>query len=399
MRPEKARPKTMTATMAAPGDSLQEIIRRMDWAAMEIVLVVGEDGVLTGTITDGDIRRAILGGIQLDQPAELVMNPHPIAVPESATQEEMLDIMRRFSIRHLPVLDAQQRPLRLELLENMLDGPAEEQRAVIMAGGLGQRLRPLTADTPKPMLKIADRPIIDHILAGLRRNGIEDVVISVNYLGEHIRRHIGDGNTHQLSVSYVDERQRLGTAGALSLLQPRPRQAFLVMNGDLLTDINFNSLFRYQRKHRHAMVMCVRRHRLKIPYGVVDIRGDRITDLREKPVYEHFINAGIYIVEPHCLDMIPRGCYFDMPDLIRKVMESGGSVGAFPVVEYWRDIGNPDDFNLANREKMNAESVIAVGDQGIPLEIIARAAPAEPARPAAALPAVNPRGNHPTPDT
>ena len=361
----------MSATLLTADTPLKEVIRRMDWAALEIILVINKAGALIGAITDGDIRRAILAGISLDQPAEMVMNPHPVAVPQNTSREEMLAVMRRFSIRHLPVIDDDQRPVCLELLENFTDDIATGQSAVIMAGGLGQRLRPLTATTPKPLLKIADQPIIDHILAGLRGNGIEDVVISVNYLGDHIRRHIGAGEGHRLKVSYVDERERLGTAGALSLLHPRPRHAFLVMNGDLMTNMNFTSLFRYQRKNRHDLVMCVRRHQIKVPYGVVDIENGKVRDLREKPVYDQFINAGIYIIEPHCLDLIPRGRYFDMPDLIRKIMDTGGNVGAFPIIEYWRDIGNPADFDRANHESVNQEAALhSQPDQGVPMEAI-----------------------------
>lgn len=373
MKEPTARPRSMRATLAAPTDSLQDIIRRLDWAELEIVLVVDDDGRLIGTITDGDVRRGILAGLGLERPASAVMNTKPIAVPDGAARAEMLQIMRRFMIRHLPVLDADHRPIRLELLETVMEPDAPAQSAVIMAGGLGQRLRPLTETTPKPLLKIADQPILDHILAGLRDSGIEEVVISVNYLGEHIRRHVGNGDGHRLNVSYVNERQRLGTAGALSLLDPRPQHPFLVMNGDLLTDMNFTSLFRYQKKAQHDLVMCVRRHTVQVPYGVVELRDDRIVALREKPVYDHFINAGIYIVAPRCLDWIPRNGYFDMTDLAQCVMRQGGSVGAFPIIEYWRDIGCHEDYVKANHERLNAEAALNAPPAvaSVPLEVIA----------------------------
>lgn len=367
-----ARRKTMLAAIARPEDSMQDIIRKMDWAALEIILVVNDAGELVGTITDGDIRRGILAGSNLDDPAEGVMNRTPIAVPLETPRSEMLDIMKRFSIRHLPVLDNNRRPIRLELLDDVIDDIAGKS-AVIMAGGQGQRLRPLTASTPKPLLKVGDRPILDHILKALNNNGIKDVVISVNYLGNLIQDHLGDGRDHSLNVNYVSETKRLGTAGALSMLRPKPTKAFLVMNGDLLTTLNFNAMLRYQKKTGHDMVVCVRKQFVKVPYGVVEVRDGAVSSLREKPVYEHFINAGIYVLEPKCLDLIPEDVYFDMPDLIQKLMDNGYSVGAFPVVEYWRDIGNPEDFQAANSEKMNLDSVVMeneTGSSGVPMEVI-----------------------------
>jgi dTDP-glucose pyrophosphorylase len=351
------RPKTMRATLAREDDTLEAVMRRMDWAALEIVLVVTAEGALAGTITDGDIRRALLAGRSLRDPASRVMNPRPIAVQEGTSREDALAILRRFSIRHLPVLDARRRPIRLERLEDLVDAPAAPS-AVIMAGGLGQRLRPLTEHTPKPLLEVANRPIMDHILAGLRDSGIREVVISVNYLGDRIRRHVGDGRGHELNVNYVSETQRLGTAGALALLQPRPREPFLVMNGDLLTGIRFDSLFRFQRKQAFDMVVCVRKHVIQVPYGVVELDRDRVTGLQEKPSFERFINAGIYMIAPRCLDWLPPNAYCDMPDLIRSVLDRGGSVGAFPIIEYWRDIGNPEDYRKVNCELMNLEAAL-----------------------------------------
>jgi len=371
MKRMDVRPKSMVATLAKATDTLEEIIRRMDWAALEIILVLDEQGALIGSITDGDIRRGILKGVDLTQPASSVMNRTPIAVPVGTSKAECLQIMRRFSVRHLPILDECQRPVQLELMETLVDDVTRES-AVIMAGGQGQRLRPLTEDTPKPLLKIADQPILDHILAGLKDYGIGDVVISLNYLGDHIRRHVGNGDGHQLNVSYVTEKQRLGTAGALSILDPRPIKPFLVMNGDLLTNMNFTSLFRYQKKNRYDLVMCVRKQQTAIPYGVVDLREDKVVGLREKPVYEHFINAGIYLVEPHCLDWISPACYCDMTDLIQTILRKGGTVGAFPIIEYWRDIGSPEDFQKANREKINTEAALIAKTsfEDIPMEVI-----------------------------
>ncbi len=371
MTKPSTRPKTMRATMARENDSLEAVMRRMDWAALEIVLVTDAKGALAGTITDGDIRRALLAGRSRSDNASKIMNPRPIAVQEGTARGDALAIMRRFSIRHLPVLDSHRRPVRLELLEELMDEPVAPS-AVIMAGGLGQRMRPLTENTPKPMLEVANRPIMDHILDGLHSSGIKEVVISLNYLGDRIRHHVGDGSGHELNVNYVSETQRLGTAGALALLQPRPEEPFLVMNGDLLTGMRFDNLFRHQRKHSYDMVVCVRKHVIQVPYGVVEIEQGRVTGLQEKPAIERFINAGIYMIHPRCLDWLPENTYFDMPCLIQATLEKGGSVGAFPIIEYWRDIGNPEDYRKVNCEVMNIEAALCDAAQ-----IEAAAAPLE----------------------
>lgn len=342
--------RRLEAVLAREDEPLQRIIERINWANMEIILVVNPHGRLIGTITDGDIRRGLLAGVDLDQPAGLIMNRNPVTASHGLTRKEMLRIMREKSIRHLPVLDADGKPVLLERMEHMLDEVTGHD-AIVMAGGLGSRLRPLTNDTPKPLLPVGNRPILDHILGGLKAAGIEEVVLSLNYRGDQIRHHVGNGAQHGMRVNYVTEKQRLGTAGALSLLDPRPERPFLVMNGDLLTNLNYAKLLRFQQENDYALVMCVRRYKIQVPYGVVQIGANgQIGALHEKPVHEHFINAGIYVMKPSCLDCIPQQEYFDMTDLTQRLIERGESVGAFPLVEYWRDIGRPEDLRAASEE-------------------------------------------------
>lgn len=367
-------PHTLPATLVSPRDTIQEIMRRLNTAAMEIVLVVNEKGALVGTITDGDVRRGMLAGIDADQPVSLIMSRNPVTVPLGSSHADMLNIMREKSIRHLPVVDNEQRPVRLERMEFIVDDlTAGGQGAIVMAGGQGQRLRPLTENMPKPLLPVAGRPILDRILDGLRDSGIEDVVLSLNYLGDRIREHIGDGTAHELNVAYVAEQQRLGTAGALSLLRPRPKKPFLVMNGDLLTGVHFDKLLQFQRDHNHTLVMCVRRQQTQIQYGVVDIRDGCVVGVREKPTVEHFINAGIYVLKPSCIDLIPQTRYFDMTDLVDAVLTHGGTVGAFPIYEYWRDIGRPEDLRAATQEHMDVRREPGTAQSktaGIPMEVL-----------------------------
>ncbi len=343
--------RLLEAVLAGEQEPMQRIIERINWANMEIILVVDASGRLIGTITDGDIRRGLLAGVDLDQPAGLIMNRRPVTAHQGLTRNEMLRIMREKSIRHLPVVDASGRPVSLERLEHIVDAISGHD-AVVMAGGLGSRLSPLTDDTPKPLLPVGNRPILDHILGGLKSAGIEDVVLSLNYRGDQIRHHVGSGEQHGMRVNYITEKQRLGTAGALSLLSPRPVRPFLVMNGDLLTNLNYAKLLRFQQEGDYALVMCVRQYKIQVPYGVVQINPDgRISGLQEKPVHEHFINAGIYVMKPHCLDYIPENKYFDMTDLADRLIERGENIGAFPLVEYWRDIGRPEDLRAAAEEQ------------------------------------------------
>ncbi len=347
--PQSVQSKNLSATLAAESECIQEIIHKINKSGMEIVLVTDRDGAIVGAVTDGDIRRGILAGVGMRQPVSTIMNRKPVTVPLGTSYAQMLEIMERLSIKQLPVVDSSNRPVRLEIINTVLDN-LRGQDAIVMAGGLGSRLRPLTLDTPKPLLQVAGKPILDHILSGLRDSGLRDVMISVNYLGEQIKRHVGDGCAHDLNVAYLNERDRLGTAGALSLLKPRPKRPFLVINGDLLTNIDFSKILRFQKKHGYTIVMCVQKRKVDVPYGVVEIADGKVASLREKPVYEHFINAGIYTLDPACLELIPRDRFFDMPDLINAVIGTGGSVGAFPIIEYWRDIGTPADLTSASME-------------------------------------------------
>ncbi len=353
-----AGPRSLAAITASERDSIRTVIRRINSSRMEIVMVLGEDGTLQGVITDGDVRRGILAGIDLDGPASGVMNRDPICVPQGTSRAALLALMRKHSIRHVPVVDARRRPVRVEALQALVSAN-RKAGAVIMAGGLGTRLRPITSKTPKSLVPVAGRPILDHLLNGVRASGIQDVAISVNYLAEAVRAHVGSGLQYGLNVNYLAERDRLGTAGALSLMNPRPTTSFLVLNGDVLTHLNFDRMLRFHAEHDYDIVVCVRKHETRIPYGVVDIRDGQITCLREKPVCTHFINTGIYVLRPACLDLVPNS-RFDMTDLVSAVLARGGSVGAFPMIEYWCDIGTPGDLQKASMEQQNLQASVTL---------------------------------------
>lgn len=347
----RGNPTSLRAATAGSNESIQDVIKKLNSSMNDIVLIVNSRGALEGTVTDGDVRRGILAGVNMQAEVAAIMNYYPVTVPIGTPMEEMIAVMQRKGIRHLPVVDSGNCPVRLESIKD-LTGRQLPNDAVVMAGGIGSRLRPLTYTTPKPLLNVAGKPILDHILENIRNSGLQDVAISLNYKGNDIREHVGSGEKYNLNIDFLSESMRMGTAGALSLMHPAPVKPFLVMNGDLLTHLNFSRLFEFQRKGRHKVVMCVRRHRVSIPYGVADIQGSRVTRLREKPEQDFFINAGIYVVSPSCLSLIPKNTYFDMPDLINILIAEGQSVGAFPIIEYWRDIGTPEDLRAASSEAL-----------------------------------------------
>ncbi|OGV56754.1 MAG: hypothetical protein A2017_09825 [Lentisphaerae bacterium GWF2_44_16] len=327
---------------------LEEAIRHMD---SEVAIIIDDSGKLCGILTDGDIRRAFLAGASMKTPVSEIMTKNPIALREELSRNEIFSLMMKKQIRHLPVLDSEGRPIGLELLRFQYDESTIEG-AVLMAGGKGTRLRPLTYEKPKPLLRVGDDTILDNVLKGLKSSGICDVAISINYLGEQIKDHVKDGSSRDLNVSYLEEKEALGTAGALSLLSPRPSSSFLVMNADLLTEIDYKAFSRFHKKEQNDFSVCVRKIKSPIPYGVVNLKDDKlqIESIVEKPEYEYLVNAGIYMIEPHIIDLIPPNTFFDMVSLIKKAMNAGSKVGAFPIYEYWRDIGQHNEMQTAAME-------------------------------------------------
>ncbi len=330
--------------------SIEEALKHMD---CEVAIVVDDNKRLCGLVTDGDIRRGFLAGATMDRPVSEIMTKDPITIKEKLSHEEVLAIMLKKQIRHLPVVDEDEQPVGLELLRNQYDASTIEA-AVLMAGGKGTRLRPLTYETPKPLLKVGGRAILDNVMDGLQRSGIKDVAISVNYLSEQIKSHINDKDKYpdSLGVSFLEEKKALGTAGALSLLSPKPTSSVIVMNADLLTEIDYRAFYRFHKQAGNDFSVCVRKVKNNVPYGVVTLSGDnsRIETLVEKPEFTYLANAGIYLIEPEIIDLVPENTFFDMTSLINKAMDAGFKVGAFPVFEYWRDIGRHKEMKIADDE-------------------------------------------------
>lgn len=336
-----------------PDATILETLRVIDDSSLAIALVVETDEKLVGTVTDGDIRRALLKGHPLTLPVRQIMNTRPISAGQHVPEEELLFMLSRHSIKHLPIIDSQGRVVGLRRLQDLIQRQQRENWAVVMAGGRGTRLGELTRSIPKPLLQVGDRPLLGTILTRLRRHGIRRVFLAVNHLADQIRQYAGDGAAFDLSLSYLEERDVLGTAGALSLLPEKPALPLIVMNGDLLTSVNFGNLLDFHVASHRAMTVCIREGRFQVPYGVVTARGNDLIDIVEKPEQEVFINAGIYVLNPEVITQIVPGRKTDMPDLIKRVHEGKGGVGCFPLGSFWMDIGRPDDFLRAQTEYQN----------------------------------------------
>ena len=343
-------------TLVLPGTSLKDAIHVLDSGAMQIVLVVDDDNRLMGTLTDGDIRRGILKGISLDEPASKIMNPSPTVARSGDDRQLILTMMQQKQLHHIPVVDEHGGLIGLEMLDEIIQCRVRDNPVVLMAGGLGSRLQPLTNDCPKPMLQVGSKPLLETILENFIEYGFHQFYISVNYMGEVIKAYFGDGSRWDVSIAYLEEDRKLGTAGALSLLPEQPAHPLLVMNGDVLTKVNFRQLLEFHSQHAARATMCVREYDFQVPYGVVKIDKQKITGIDEKPVQHFFVNAGIYVLEPSVLELIPRNVYYDMPSLFERLIERGAETAAFPIREYWLDIGQLADYDRANGEFMQVFS-------------------------------------------
>jgi dTDP-glucose pyrophosphorylase len=343
--------------LVRPADSILAAIAVIDSNRKGIALVVDEDQHFLGTVTDGDIRRAILAGLDLkSQVADLLQRrpvhlyPAPISAPVDTPPANRLALMREARIRHLPLLDPRGCVVDLAMLDDWLTVRDSGLTAVVMAGGFGKRMRPLTDDRPKPMLPLGGKPLMEHLIEQLRDVGIERVQVTTHYKSEQIVDHFGDGATYGVQMEYVREEHPLGTAGALALL-PASEQPLLVINGDILTRADFGALFAFHLDNHAEMTVGVREYQSQVPYGVVEVDGVEVVSVVEKPTTRYFVNAGIYLIDPAALSLVPRdGRTFDMPDLIAALLAEGRRVVSFPIREYWVDIGNIDHYAQAQAD-------------------------------------------------
>lgn len=330
--------------------TILDALKIIDRGSVQIALVIDANKRLIGTVTDGDVRRGILKGIDLNDEVKRIMKFNPITSSEEDGKEVIFSKMKNYNLKQIPVTDRYGKIVRLDLLDEIIKHDHRDNWVVLMAGGLGTRLGELTRDCPKPLLKVGTKPILEVILENFITNGFYRFIISVNYKAEMIMEHFGDGSKWGVEIRYIQEHKRLGTAGALSLLPFIPHKSILVMNGDLLTKVNFQQLLDFHLDTRAQATMCVREYEFQVPYGVVKVDNHRLQSIEEKPLQRFFISGGIYVIAPEVLQYIPQNTFYDMPSLFEKLLELDASTSVFPIREYWMDIGRTDDFERANGE-------------------------------------------------
>jgi dTDP-glucose pyrophosphorylase/CBS domain-containing protein len=336
---------------------ISEAIRAIDRSGrVSLALVIDGQRRLLNTISDGDVRRGILAGCALSDPVSRLLErkantpyPKPVTAPVDADPETFLKIMQERSVRQVPIVDADGAVVDIVILSDYLPQAAKTFRAVVMAGGQGTRLRPLTESMPKPMLPVGGRPLLEIMVEKLRDVGVKHIKVSTHFQAEKIMQHFGKGEEFGVEIEYVNEDVPLGTGGALGLMET-PTEPVLVINGDVLTQVDFQSMFTFHQDHRADMTVGVRRYDVQVPYGVVDCEGAQIIALREKPQLSFFVNAGIYLLEPAVFRHIPGQRHMNMTDLIQLLMDKNMSVISFPICEYWLDIGQHADYERAQAD-------------------------------------------------
>ncbi|MDD2571510.1 MAG: nucleotidyltransferase family protein [Bacteroidales bacterium] len=334
----------------SPLATIREALQVIDRGAMKIALVIDTDGRLTGTLTDGDIRRGFLSGLTLDDPIESIYHRDPVTASASDSREKIIEIALSRRIYQIPIVDEQGFVVRLAEIDHLIRKEKHPNLVFLMAGGLGQRLRPLTNDIPKPMLSVGGRPILETVIYQFKKHGYSRFAISINYKSDQIKEHFGDGSRLGVEICYISENQRMGTAGALGLMESQPDRPFFVMNGDILTTVDLESLMDYHIRNGSSATMCIREFGLEVPYGVVRLNKESIVAIEEKPVQQFYVNAGIYVLSPEMLRLLPAGEALDMTRLFEMAVEKGLTTLSFPIREFWMDIGNPADYERANLE-------------------------------------------------
>ena len=330
--------------------TIKEALKIIDSGAIRIALVVDSDNKLLGTLSDGDIRRGLLKNLSLNDTIEDLYSKSPTIASVNDSNERIIQKAISKQVYQIPVVDDEGIVVDIVNLATLLNITKKRNRVILMAGGLGTRLRPLTQDIPKPLLKVGNKPILETIIKNFANYGFVNITISLNYKGEMIKGYFGDGSDFGVNIDYIEENMRLGTAGALSLIENKPNEAFFVMNADLLTDVNFSHLLDFHSFSNSDATMCVREYEYQVPYGVIEVEESNVTSIVEKPIQKFFVNAGIYVLSPKVFDYIPKNEFYDMPTLFNTFIEKEKNVISFPIHEYWLDIGRMSDFEQAQSE-------------------------------------------------
>ena len=340
-------------TLIGPTSTIREALQVIDSEALRGAVIVDGDNRLLGVVSDGDIRRGILSGVSLDSPVANVMNTNPIITTKNASKQEIIELMESKDILSVPLVENGV-VIGLHTLHDSLSVEKLDNPVFLMAGGFGTRLRPLTNNCPKPLLKVGDKAILEITLLNFIKSGFSNFYISTHFMPEMIMEHFGDGSKWGVNISYVHEETPLGTGGALGLLPKNlPKLPLIMMNGDILTNIDFQKLLNFHSSQVADASMCVREYEYQIPYGVIQGENGKITSMEEKPTQLFHINAGIYVVNHELIEQVKVNEMIDMPTLLEQKIKAQGNVMMFPIHEYWLDIGRMEDYQRAQADILN----------------------------------------------
>tara|TARA_B100000900_G_scaffold416225_1_gene450267 strand:+ start:5435 stop:6481 length:1047 start_codon:yes stop_codon:yes gene_type:complete len=330
--------------------SIEEALKVIGDGAMQIALVVDKSDKLIGTLTDGDIRRGLLKGLDLKSSIESITFKTPTIAKESDTKEMILKLAISKKLNHIPIIDESGKVIGIQEISQLVMPNEKKNKVILMVGGLGERLGSLTKDTPKPMLKVGNKSILETIVENFKGYGYTNIVMCLNYKSEIIQDYFGDGSEFGVNIEYIVEEKRMGTAGALSLLKDNSKEPFFVMNGDLLTNVNFEKIHECYLLNNAQALMCVREYESQVPYGVINIENTKIVSVEEKPTQKFFVNAGIYMLNPEVLKYIPKNEFYNMTTLFEKLIDKDKNIISFPIDGYWLDIGRFEEYKKANEE-------------------------------------------------
>ena len=332
--------------------TVKQALKVISKGGIKIAIVIDKKGKFLGTLTDGDIRRGFLKGLGVNSSINSIYFKKPIIAKMTDTKEKLLKLAISKQIYQIPVVNNNGKVVRMHVLEELIKIKKKTNKIIVMAGGKGMRLRPLTENIPKPMLKVGNKPILQTIVEKFKECGYENFIMCVNYRSKIIKNYFGDGKKFGVKIEYINEKKMMGTAGALSLFKRRPKESFFVVNGDLLTNLDFEKMLDFHIEHDAKATMCVSEYNIESPYGEVKLNNENIISIEEKPTHKIFVNAGIYILDPKCIELIPKK-FYDMPTLFKKLIAKKNKVISFPLGEYWIDIGRFNDFKKANFEYDN----------------------------------------------
>jgi dTDP-glucose pyrophosphorylase len=341
--------KNIDKIKISPNATIKQALKTLTIGAIKIAIVVDKNNKLIGTLTDGDIRRGFLRGLNINSSVKSIIFKKPIVVKDTYSREKLIKIALLKKIYQIPIVDKNGKVKGIHIISELIESKNKSNKVVIMAGGMGTRLRPLTNNIPKPMLKVGNKPILQTIVEKFKKDGYKNFIICVNYKSNIIKNFFSDGKKFGVKIEYIEENKRMGTAGALSLIKVKPKKPFFVINGDLLTNLDFNKLIDFHYDQNSKATMCISEYNIESPYGEVKLNNENIVSIEEKPTHKFFVNAGVYVLDPSCIDLVPKK-FFDMTSLFQKIIINKDKAISFPIGEYWLDIGRLNDYKKANLE-------------------------------------------------